>query len=116
MDVLTELPRDENQTITRFPCFETVLGVAKPIHECLVECVHRGVTYNVIIAAQYDPDTQVNRGLKTVYSEANWRGSVLVMKAGYEVLVTGLHGSVDNGMVSKAVRKLVACSSLWFLS
>ncbi|KAF7791118.1 hypothetical protein EIP86_002079 [Pleurotus ostreatoroseus] len=107
VDVLTVVPRYESQTVARFPCFEAILGVTKPIQECFVECVHGESTRRFIIAAQYDHDKPVNIALKRLHAAANWRGNILVMKAGRDVLVTGLHGSFESLMVDRAVKRFL---------
>ena len=104
--IYTIIPKEENNDTPCFPCFESVLGTSVPTQECRVDVVdHYGHTRTYLIAAQYDPQCEVNLALKEVTQEADWKGGLCVMRTGERVLVTNFRDYPDKLHALDAVRK-----------
>ncbi|KAF7797733.1 hypothetical protein EIP86_008933 [Pleurotus ostreatoroseus] len=105
VQVLTDVPREENDRVYRFPCYETVLDTLYANRECRVSI---GVTASgkrevFIVVAQYQPNAPVNVALSHVCPGVDWRGSILVMKAGSKFFVTNMRAG-DFDKARRAVR------------
>ncbi|KAF7794499.1 hypothetical protein EIP86_005633 [Pleurotus ostreatoroseus] len=107
VQVLTEMPREENDAVYRYPCYETVLGHRSVVRECRVSSGHadhgRGETF--IVAAMWDQNDPINIGLRNLYP-VDWRGSILVMKAGSNSYVTNMRAG-DYFKAKRALRRYV---------
>ncbi|KAJ3553562.1 hypothetical protein NM688_g3542 [Phlebia brevispora] len=103
--VLTEIPRDENERVLRYPCFEAILGTSTLVQDCAVMVSYERRAYNFLLAAQWLPQAPDNRALREVVSDVAWKGSIVVMKMGDKILVTNLTSSKDKIIAREAVKK-----------
>ena len=96
----TVIPRDESVVQPRFPSFEAILGPEYNLQETWVEITVGKKPQRYLIAAHYDPTLPVNRALKQLVRNVDWRGELIIMRAGFHVLVT------DIGTRTQALRAL----------
>lgn len=102
--ILTEIP--EISLASRFPCFETVLGLSYKIQECSVRITgHNNNICEFLLALSYEPDGPVNQGLFRLCNAVQWRGRILAMKRGRRASVVNMRGHGDRHMCDKAVSR-----------
>ncbi|THH31977.1 hypothetical protein EUX98_g2209 [Antrodiella citrinella] len=84
------------------------MGTQDPIQECIVTHFDpNGVAYQVLLAVQYCPSDPINAALRQLYPNTTWRGGVVVMKSGRNVLVTSLTSQSDITFAERAVTKFL---------
>ncbi|KAH9885096.1 hypothetical protein C8Q73DRAFT_795990 [Cubamyces lactineus] len=106
--VTTTIPDVENAFARRFPSFESILGTRAFIHECLVTCFDTaGKGHRFLLAYQECSDLPPNRALLKVFPEAQFRGELVVMRAGKRSLVIALKGKKDAQLAEDAVRRFL---------
>lgn len=103
--VLTEVPKEENEVMRRYPCLETVFGAANRLQECEITYVDlAGTRHTFFLGLQWLPFADFNRSLRTVCPVVGWRGSILVMKKGSKAFVVNTRPS-DKRNAELAVRE-----------
>ncbi|KAL1937219.1 hypothetical protein VTO73DRAFT_14446 [Trametes versicolor] len=106
--IATTIPDVETEFNKRFPSFESILGTRAFIHECLVECVDpTGKAHKFLLAYQEHPDLPPNRALQNLLPDADFRGELVVMRAGMRSLVVGLQGKKHVKLAEEAVRRFL---------
>ncbi|KAH9917210.1 uncharacterized protein B0H18DRAFT_884058, partial [Fomitopsis serialis] len=96
--VPTITPRNESSAHPRFPSLESVLGPGRNLQETWVDLVGSARAQRFLVAAHYDPALPVNEALRKISPDIEWRGDLIVMRAGTWVFVT------DVGAQALAVR------------
>ncbi|KAJ8463403.1 hypothetical protein ONZ51_g10278 [Trametes cubensis] len=101
-------PGRDVQAYPSFPAFEAILGAGGQLHESWVTCQDGGGReYRYLIAAQYCPSCQVNRALKSVIQDVDWRGEVIVMRGGCQSFVVNINSVEAKHMARQAVSKFL---------
>lgn len=108
VNIATVIPQPESRLVKRFPSIESVLGTGTPIHECLVTVLdHEGTPHRFLVAFKEQQHLPVNPALKKLLPDGDFRGEVVVMRAGARVMVVNLRGSKLVLLAKQAVRACV---------
>ncbi|PIL33623.1 hypothetical protein GSI_04246 [Ganoderma sinense ZZ0214-1] len=105
VNIATVIPRAESRLAKRFPSIESVLGTGTPIHECLVTVSDdQGKPYRFFVAFREQQNLPINPALKKLLPDGDFRGEVVVMRAGARVMVVDLRGAKLALLAKRAVR------------
>ncbi|KAJ3476161.1 hypothetical protein NLI96_g11354 [Meripilus lineatus] len=111
VNIHTLVPQDETATVSRFPCFEHLMGTNIATQECMVRVPIGNDQYrNYLLAVQYDPTCPINQSLRAITRGVNWRGAICVLRSGRRVLATSMAGRTDQRNAIRAVRRFLVAN------
>ena len=88
----------------RVPTFAYILGDDAPIHKTWVTYEdNAGRSYKFLVVVQYRPECDVNVALKAIWPDSEWRGDVVVMRAGQYAFVVDMGGPHFKTLAERAV-------------
>ncbi|KAI9059352.1 hypothetical protein FKP32DRAFT_1580004 [Trametes sanguinea] len=101
-------PTRDCMAVPRFPSFEAILGLDTELHETWVSYQDDlGKVYRFLIAAQYNPNGEVNEALRRLAPQVSWRGDLLVMRGGATCFVVHMGDTGHRVLAERAVCKFL---------
>ncbi|KAF6755612.1 hypothetical protein DFP72DRAFT_811415, partial [Ephemerocybe angulata] len=103
--VLTPVPTLAHpQDSRRFPCAEALLGPGGN-HDATVSILDQdGNEHRFLVVCKVGQELPINRSLRLLLPNANWQGSVLVVKMGRRIAFTSMTAS-DKELATAALTK-----------